>query len=157
VGRHRPDPRGHARILIAVLAVVLALVLLIVGGVALFGALNSDAAPTGTTQATPTASNSVAVSRSKVSSSGQGRTAGARHALVLTVTGPPTKVYVTVSGNQSQVLEDSVLNTGDVRQYDETPLDVVVSDGGAVEVSIYGRPQPRLKSGQRGEWHVNPR
>ena len=135
------------------LAVVLALVLLVVGGVALVGALTSDAAPTGTLQATPTATKSVAVSRSRRSTNNPAQAGAAQHALVINVTGEPTRVYVALGGNR-EVLEDDILNTGDIRQFDQTPLYVVVENGGAVEVTIYGKRQTKLRPGQRGEWRV---
>jgi hypothetical protein len=140
--------------LIAVLAVVLALVLLIVGGVALFGALATDAAPSSTPQATPATGKSAAASRSRPAGTSPRSSAATRLSLMIQVTGKPTRVFVTVSGNTSQVLEDSVLSTGDIRQYDDAPLDVVVADGSAVKVYIYGKLQAKSSPGQKGEWHV---
>jgi hypothetical protein len=142
--------------LIAVLAVVLALMLLIVGGLALFGALSSDAAPSSTPQATPATGKSAA-SASRPAGTPPRSSAATRLSLKIQVIGKPTRVFVTVSGNTSQVLEDGVLNTGDIRQYDDAPLDVVVADGSAVNLYIYGRLQAKSRPGQKGEWHVDKR
>lgn len=74
--------------------------------------------------------------------------------LVIKVTGAPTAVFVTVAGGGGQVLQSGTLNTGESRQYDQTPLNVVVANSAAVQVTIYGREQPAGKPGQRGEWFV---
>ncbi|GAA2109432.1 hypothetical protein [Actinomadura alba] len=139
------------------LAVVLALVLLIVGGLALFGALSSDAAPASAPQATPATGTSEASARTRSADTPSKSSVSTQRSLEIRVTGAPTKVFVTVSGNTTQVLEDGVLNTGDIRQYDEAPLDVVVTDGSAVDVYIYGKRQAKSQPGQRGRWHVAER
>lgn len=137
------------------LAVVLALVLLVVGGIALFGALTSDAAAPSSPQATPTNVRSVASPPRSRTASAQSQASFASRSLVIKVTGAPTKVYVAISGNTSQVLENGVLNTGDIRQYDEAPLDVVITNGGAVDVWIYGRRQTKGQPGQKAQWHIS--
>jgi hypothetical protein len=142
--------------MIAVLAVVLALLLLIVGGLALFGALSSDGAPSSAPQTTSATGKSAASAQTGADTPTR-PSASAQRSLEIRVTGAPTKVFVTVSGNTAQVLEDGVLNTGDIRQYDEAPLDVVVANGSAVEVYIYGKRQAKSRPGQQGRWHVAKR
>lgn len=133
---------------------VIVLVLLVVGGVALFGALSSDAAPN-SAPAMPATDSSAASPEARTATK-PSRSSTSRRTLVIKVTGAPTMVYVTVSGN-SQVLLKEVLRTGDLRQYDEAPLDVVVADGAAVDVFIRGKQQPKRAAGQQARWHVNSR
>jgi hypothetical protein len=134
--------------------VVIVLVLLVVGGVALVGALSSDAAPN-SAPAMPATDSSAASPEARTASK-PSRSSATRHTLVIKVTGAPTKVYVTVSGN-SQVLLNEVLRTGDLRQYDEAPLDVVAANGAAVDVYIHGKQQPKRTAGRSAQWHVNSR
>lgn len=77
--------------------------------------------------------------------------------LVIRVTGAPTRVFVTVAGGGGQVLQQGTLSTGDTRQYNQAPLNVVVADAGSVRVTIYGKVQPPGQPGQRGEWVVPKR
>jgi hypothetical protein len=136
--------------------VVIVLVLLVVGGVALFGALSSDATPN-SAPVSPASEGSVAGSMASPdtrTATKPSRSSASRHTLVIKVIGAPTRVYVTVSGN-SQVLLNEVLRTGYIRQYDEAPLDVVVGNGGAVEVYIHGVLQAKRQAGRSARWHVN--
>ena len=135
------------------LAVALALVLLIVGGIALFGALTSGSKHSGS-GASPKAGKATGTSRStaKISKTSKATT---QHTLALKVTGGPTRVYVATSGGNAQVLLDQVLSSGDVQYFDQAPLDVVVVDGSAVDVYIYGQKKPKGKAGQRLQWHVS--
>jgi hypothetical protein len=146
VGRHRPDPRGHARILIAVAAVVLALALLIVGGIALFGALTNQSAAPGPS---PTVV-------SKVPQSGGAATtepAGA-HALLVRVTGQSASVYVSTPGN-TQTLFKGTLNRGEVRYFDLPEMVVVVDPAENVEVQLHGKTVSKGKTGKQS-WTVGP-
>jgi hypothetical protein len=113
VGRHRPDPRGHARILIAVVAVVLALALLIVGGIALFGALSNQSAASGPTSTVVTQTRQSATSPAGI------------HALLIRITGGAAQVYVSTPGN-AQTLYKGPLNHGEVRYFDLPEMVVVV-------------------------------
>ncbi|TDD71205.1 hypothetical protein E1298_35955 [Actinomadura rubrisoli] len=72
------------------------------------------------------------------------------------MTGPATTVTVRVS-NTGDVLTKATLATGEWRKYDETPLSVVASDGGSLQVVIYGKQQPPKPAGQRGQWFVSAR
>jgi hypothetical protein len=149
VGRHRPDPRGHARIIVAIAAVALALALLVIGGFALLGALTSGPADTVSSSSTPTA---VASRRTTEPTSGANTGTGAP-TLQIRVVGAPTKVYVAVPGSAPSIIrQNGVLNTGEVRRYDDAALDVVVSNGAAVQVTINGVPQTQGASGQTQRW-----
>ncbi|MBO2449227.1 hypothetical protein J4573_19135 [Actinomadura barringtoniae] len=131
---------------------VLALALLVVGGMALVNALTSDGGdqpgPTGTATASGGTPHSATAP-----SKGASASASAAMPLVIRVVGAPTTVVVTVPGT-GEVLRRGVLNTGEAEQYDKAPLNVVVSDAGSVEVTIYGELQQRGAAGQRQEWLV---
>jgi hypothetical protein len=143
--------------------VLLALGLLVAGGIALVNALtssSSDPGPAGTAgssdpgQVEPTESetaSSQATRSARTSSSTASVTP-----LLIRVTGAPTQVFVRVSGS-GEVLWQGVLNTGEARQYEQAPLDVVANNGASVEVVIYGRKQPQKAAGERGEWFVPER
>jgi hypothetical protein len=162
VGRHRSDPRGLARILIAAIAVVLALALLVVGGLALVNALTSSSSDPGQEGGTAGTVEPGASAASESASPAPQQTRSARTAaatptpLVLRVVGAPTQVFVRVSGS-GEVLQQGTLNTGEARQYEQAPLDVVAINGAAVEVTIYGEKQPAKAAGTRGEWFVPER
>ncbi|WP_433331474.1 RodZ domain-containing protein [Spirillospora sp. CA-294931] len=75
---------------------------------------------------------------------------------MIRVTGAATNVIVRVTGT-GEVLQSGVLNQGEARMYDQPPMDVVATNGGAVDVFIYGKLQPRAAQGARGAWHVPQR
>jgi hypothetical protein len=142
VGRHRPDPRGHARILIAAFAVVLALALLIVGAIALFGAMTSKPdAPGTTTSGTPGSP-----SRSPQSAAVSQAPPAGRHALVIKATGT-VNVYVATPGNTKTLL-NGTLNAGDIRTYDDKELVITVDPAQNVQVLINGKV---VSKGQNGK------
>jgi hypothetical protein len=138
---------------IAALAVMAALALLIVGGMALVNAIMSEPDKKG-----PATGVSASSDGGRTTPSGSETTTSPAAALpvVIRVTGPPTKVVVRVA-DTGKVLANGLLNTGDTLQFKEAPLQVVASNGGAVQVVIYGKAQPRLANGQRGEWLVQAR
>lgn len=74
--------------------------------------------------------------------------------LVIKVLRPTTVFVQSGTGDDVQVLQSGALSPGDVRQYDQVPLNVAVSDGSAVEVTIYGNVQPKSAAGQRKQWLV---
>jgi hypothetical protein len=133
------------------LAVALALVLLIIGGLALFGALTSGPKRS-SPETRPQTGSAVGVTKSV----SRTPTATTQHSLALRVIGAPTRVTVVTVGN-SQVLLDQVLGAGDVQYFDHAPLDVVVANGGAVDIYVYGKRQRRGTQGQRAEYHVPDR
>lgn len=121
--------------------------LLVVGGMALVNALKSgDDGKQGRPSAGATASGGATHQGSAK--------ATAATPLVIKVVGAATNVVVTVAGS-NEVLQQGVLNPGEGRKYDDAPLNVVASDGGAVQVIICGKTQPQKQTGQRGTWFVN--
>lgn len=67
--------------------------------------------------------------------------------LQLNVTGDRSRVFVRIPGGD--VLLDDTLTHGRHAEFDQAALDVVISDGGAVQVTVDGRQRPLGKSGQR--------
>jgi Domain of unknown function (DUF4115) len=137
--------------------VVLALALLVVGGMALVNALASSGSnrPDGQAAVSPTPNETASPTQRKTRPAQP--TVSARTPLVIRVVGAPTQVVVRVSGDGGEVLQQGTLNTGEARQFEQAPLDVVASNGASVEVVIYGRKQPPKPSGTRGEWFVPER
>ncbi|MEU8802468.1 RodZ domain-containing protein [Spirillospora sp. NPDC048819] len=132
------------------LAVMAALALLVVGGIALVNALSGETEQKGPVTSTPaTASADASPSESQAPKS-----PAAAVPLVITVTGQPTDVVVRVADAQGKVLTNGTLGTGDTLQYDEAPLQVVAANGGSLRVTIYGEVQPQMPNGQRGQWFV---
>ncbi|MGP4026216.1 RodZ domain-containing protein [Actinomadura sp. 3N407] len=130
------------------LAVMAALALLVVGGMALVNAVSGDPEQKGPVSAEP---SSAEASPSPTQAT---RSQAAAVPLVLRVTGQPTNVVVRVADAQGKVLTNGTLDTGDTLQYDEAPLQVVATNGGSLQVTIYGEVQPRKPNGQRGQWFV---
>jgi hypothetical protein len=149
VGRHRPDPRGHARILIAAAAVALAIALLVVGGVALWGALTSEPARPGpaTSQADPPAA---ATQKTSTGRPRQPTTSTATGGAALVVRCRAARCGVFISSSpDNDVLFNGVMRQGEERRADEPRMNLVVSDSGGVDVIINGKLQPKGTPGKR--------
>jgi hypothetical protein len=126
--------------------VVLALALLVVGGVALWGALTSEpAAPSpGSTRAEPPASTEAAPSSRQPQSATTSRT---NEALVVRCRVARCGVFISaIPGNE--VLFNGNLGQGETRQADEPRMNLVVSDGSAVDVFINGKLQAKGAAGK---------
>jgi len=124
--------------------VLAAVALVVIGGYALINALTSPA---------PGPAPSDTVSR-ELDAGDSGQSAGSSQIpLQITVTGPPTNVFVQVAGG-GEVLQKGILATGETRMYTQTPLNVVVEDSSAVVVRIYGKVVEDGNGRGRGEWIV---
>ncbi|WP_225993260.1 RodZ domain-containing protein [Actinomadura rudentiformis] len=126
------------------------------GGISLVNALTSDSKQPGPTGTASESTGGTRTGSAPSSRPPRSATASAGPSVVIRVTGSPTTVTVTVAGT-GQVLHTGLLDTGEARQYDQSPLNVVAADAGSVEVTIYGQLQPRGQVGQRGEWTVPER
>ena len=160
MGRHRNDPLGHGRYVIAVGAVVLLLVLIGVAVFALRSALaTKPSAPSGArTSSAQSHAATDAGSGSAGSSAGTSapvpdkasRSSGPAQAaptLQLSVTGDRSRVFVRIPGGD--VLLDDTLSHGRHAEFDQNALDVVIYDGGAVQVTVNGKRRPMASAGQR--------
>jgi hypothetical protein len=129
---------GLARIAIAVLAVVVAFGLLVIGGIALWGALtDKDAKPGAASPSSSSTGNSQpAASRSQVGNT-----------IVIHCLAVRCPVFVSGPG-PNDVQFNGNLSQNERRIFNETRLTVAVQDAGTVSVTINGRLQPR---GRRGE------
>jgi hypothetical protein len=131
---------GLARIAIAVLAVVLAFGLLILGGISLWGALTS--------KDSDGKSSSAASSPSSAANTGANpppRQVG--NSIVIRCLAPQCQVFVGGPG-PNDVLFNGNLPQNVRRVFTGTHLVVSVQDASAVSVTVNGKPQPR---GRRGE------
>jgi hypothetical protein len=130
--------------LIAVVAVVLALALLIVGAIALIGALTNN-------QSTPSSSGATAVTKSSKSSKSVGAATtspAAVHVLLVRITGASASVYVSTPGN-AEALYKGTLDQGEVRYFDRPEMVVVVDPVENVEVQIRGKTVSKGKTGKQ--------
>jgi hypothetical protein len=133
---------GIARLTLAGLAIIGVLVLLAIGGRALFGSLNTEAEPV--TQATPDAVRTPTASPQ--------------------LTGdPPTimiecrqdlcaTVFVRVPGGD--VLLDREMAKGERVAFEDEKLDVVLNDSASVGVEENGEPRPQGDPGERESFTV---
>jgi hypothetical protein len=135
---------------------MLALALLVVGGLALVNALTSNGAGGPDAERTEETGGNSGASATPTPQQTAAQTATSDTPLLIRVVGAPTQVIVRVSGGGA-VLQQGTLNTGEARQFEQAPLDVVASNGGSVEVTIYGEKQEPTPAGQRGEWFVPER
>lgn len=140
---------GLARIAIAVLAVTLALGLLVLGGVSLWGALTKDS---GTNAAAPTPSASATSAPAKRQSTSSARGAGG-NTVVLQCLAVQCQVYVAGPG-PTDVQFNGNLGQNQKRIFSDTRLTVQVYDASAVAVTINGHPQPRGRHGQVRTYRV---
>jgi hypothetical protein len=138
VARHRTDPRGGARITIAITAVIVVLTLGTVGGYALFTALTAPPTTTGAAATSPTSSPT----RPAAS------TPSRPHVLAITVTGQQCHVFVATPGT-TDIIIDQTLQHGESFFADQARLAVVVSDAGAVDILVNGVRRPPGRPGQR--------
>lgn len=123
---------------------MLALALLIVGGIALFGALTNDSAvPVPSATAVTTAPQSDGVASTAPAGS---------HVLFIRVTGSSASVYVSTPGN-TQTLNKGTLNHGEVRYFDLSEMVVVVDPAQNVDVQIRGKSVSKGKAGKQ-TWTV---
>ena len=140
---------GLARIAIAALAVTLALGLLVLGGVSLWGALTKDSGPAGAASAAPSASASTPAARRSTSAA---HVSGA-NTVVLQCLAPQCQVYVAGPGPTDVQFHGS-LTRNEKRIFSDTRLTVQVYDAGSVAVTINGHLQPRGKRGQVRTYRV---
>ncbi len=142
---------GLARIAIAALAVTLALGLLILGGVSLWGALTKDSGPANAASAAPSvgASGSVPAARQSTSTA----SAPGSNTVVLQCLAPQCQVYVAGPG-PTDVQFHGNLTQNEKRIFSDTRLTVQVYDAGSVAVTINGHLQPRGKRGQVRTYRV---
>lgn len=131
---------------------IAALALLVVGAMALVNAVTGEPDPKGPSTAV---SPSDASAGSTTPSATVSQTAVLP--LVIRVTGPATTVVVRIADTGGRVLTNETLKTGDTLQYREVPLSVVAGNGGALQVVIYGKVQPREPAGERAQWFVRAR
>ena len=134
---------GLARIAIAVLAVALAFGLLVVGGIALWGALTAKddgGKPNAATSEPSRASGGKQTGKASAPSGQVGNTITV-HCLVA-----QCKVFVAGPG-PNDVQFNGNLSQNETRIFNETRLTVAVQDSSTVAVTINGRPQAR---GARG-------
>jgi hypothetical protein len=129
---------GLARIAIAVLAVVLAFALLIVGGIALWGALTGKDDKDKPGAAPPASSRTTKASSSEVSapSTQSGNTIEVR------CLAPQCTVFVAGPG-ATDVQFNGNLTQNQTRRFNDTRLILSVQDASTVSVTINGRLQPR--------------
>lgn len=132
---------------------VLALALLVVGGVALYGALTSEPAAPGpaTSKAEPPAESSEPARRVPQSAS---RSPQSRiDALVVRCRVARCGVFIS-SSPDNNVLFNGNLAQGEERQANEPRMNLVVSDGSAVDVFINGKLQPRGAPGRKKTYTI---
>ncbi|MEV0398846.1 hypothetical protein [Actinoallomurus sp. NPDC050550] len=137
MARHRSDPRGGARITLAVTTVVVALALLAVGAYAMVDALRTKSGATD-------AASAGASSSSSADSSPSARPP----VLTITVTGKQCDIFVSTPGN-SDILVNRTFQHGETFIADQPRLQVAISDGGAVEIRVNGVRRPAGKPGQQ--------
>lgn len=133
---------GLARIAIAVLAVGAAVGLLIIGGMALWGALTNKGSDKPNTASTlPTTAGST---KAKAPGSSPGQVG---NTIIIHCLAAQCPVFVSGPG-PTDVQFNGNLTQNEQRIFNETRLTVAVQDASTVAVTINGRPQPR---GRRGE------
>lgn len=118
--------------------------LAIIGGYALYFALNTASPAAKPTPRSPAVSTPSVVSPSPT---------GPPPALTIKVTGDFCDVFVGIP--QGDVLANERLSRGDLITFDEPRLSAVVSNGAAAEVTVNGELQPAGKPGERQAFTVD--
>lgn len=131
---------------------VLAIALLVVGGVALWGALTSKPAKPGptTSRADPPAVSGAAPSSKPNPAASSTSTTDA---LIVRCRAPRCGVFIS-SVPDGDILFNGTLRQGDERTADEPRMALVVSDGSAVDVFINGRLAPKGPAGKRKTYTI---
>jgi hypothetical protein len=134
---------GLARIAIAVLAVVVAFGLLIIGGIALWGALTGKGDTKPSSAATSAPSGATDASKTNRASAPATRIGN-----TITVHCLAAQCQVFVAGpGANDVQFNGNLSQNETRIFNETRLTVAVQDASTVDVTINGRQQARGKRG----------
>ncbi len=141
-GRHRQDPGGHRRYLVAGLGIFLVLVLLATGGYALYSVLTG--AKQEAVAETESRAGRASVVRQPAPSASRQDSSGAP-TLRLTVTGE--RSYVSVQLPDGKALLNKTLRGGSTVRFDRPRLEVTIGDPDAVRVWVEGE---RRDSKNRG-------
>ena len=138
--------------MIAAAAVVLAIALLVVGGVALWGALTSEAEPPtpGASRADPPASSAAEPSDRQPQSASTSRPASA---LFVRCRAARCRVFIAVPP-ANDVLFNGSLGRGETRTHDEPRMNLLVADSSTVDVYINGKLQPKGEPGERQRYTI---
>ncbi|MFB9838106.1 hypothetical protein [Actinoallomurus acaciae] len=135
---------GLARIAIAMLAVVLACGLLVIGGMALWGALTGK-----DEKNKPTAAPSQAASAAPSDKTDKPSTSTSQVGNTITIRCLAAQCPVFVSGpSANDVVFNGNLGQNETRIFSETRLTVAVQDAGGVTVTINGHLQPPGRHGE---------
>ncbi|MDH2426647.1 hypothetical protein [Sphaerisporangium sp. TRM90804] len=149
MGRHRTDPMGLARLLIAGLAVLVVLVLIVVGVISLIGSLNSDG-PSAESSAGAAAPTSAAPAPSEPPGPSEPRplpTSAESPTVFVECRADRCPLFVRVTGGD--IVEDRDLSRGQQAVFSQESLDVVLADASTVYVEVNGEPRPPGRPGER--------
>lgn len=142
---------GLARIAIAVLAVVVAFGLLVIGGIALWGALtNKDSNKPGAATPAPSGTGNPGKT-GKAQPTGTAGQIG--NTVIVHCLASRCPVFVSGPG-PNDVQFNGNLSHDETRVFNETRLTVAVDDAGTVTVMINGRLQPKGRSGESKTYDV---
>ncbi|GAA0358599.1 hypothetical protein NE235_17710 [Actinoallomurus spadix] len=145
---------GLARIAIAVLAVTLALGLVIVGGISLWGALTKDASKTASSVPEPSSSAVTPTDAGRSKRSAPSAQSGNEIDVQCLVA--QCQIYV-AGPTATDVIAHGALSRGERRRYTGTRLILQVDDASTVSVVINGQQQPKGRRGQQRTYHAPAR
>jgi hypothetical protein len=132
--------------------VALAIALLAVGGVALWGALTSKPARPSPAQskADPPASSAAKPSGKAPQSHSA---AGNSNALIVRCRVAKCALFISASPD-NEVLFNGFITQGEVRQFDDPRMNLVVRDSSTVDVYVNGKLQPKSTPGKRQTYTI---
>lgn len=142
-GRHRADPKGLARYVVAIGGIVLVLALVAAGGYALYSALTTEP---GASPGSTSRSDSPAPSEAKGALDRARLVPAAPPTLALQIVG--TRCYVSVRVPDGQILLNRTLRKGETARFDQERLEVTLGDSAAVRVTVNGAPRRVKDEGQ---------